>query len=56
MFLDHHGIDSLGVLECEEAETTRATRGTIAHDLAIGDIAKLLKVFFERFYGGEESV
>jgi len=32
MLLDHNSVDSLGVLEGEEAETARPAGGAIAHD------------------------
>lgn len=34
MFLYHNDVDSLWVFESEEAESSRATGGAVAHDCA----------------------
>jgi hypothetical protein len=41
MLLDHNHIDRFGVLECEEAKSTRPASSTIAHYGAFDYLAKL---------------
>lgn len=47
VLLDHDHIDSAWVFEGEEAETTRAPRGAVAHDGAFLDFAEFGEVIFE---------
>lgn len=47
MLADHDGVDGCRVLEREEREAPRATRG-VAHDRARLDLAKLCKVLSQR--------
>ncbi len=41
VLLNHNDVDSLWILEGEEAEPTRAASGAITHNLAVNDIAIL---------------
>lgn len=50
MLLDHDRVDSLGISESQEAETARAAAGTVAHDGALEDIAKLREVIAQGFF------
>lgn len=44
MLLDHDGIDSFRILECQEAEPARATSSTVTHHGAFHDFTELGKV------------
>jgi hypothetical protein len=50
VFLDHHGVDTFGVPESEEAESTGTTGRDVAHDSTFADLSKLGEVVFERIY------
>ena len=41
VLLDHDNVDRLGVLEREEAESTRATRDAVTHHCALKYLTKL---------------
>jgi hypothetical protein len=47
VLLDHDDVDTFGVLESEEAESTRTTGGAISHDRAFAHLAELREVVFE---------
>lgn len=47
VFLDHHNVDSLGILEGKESEATRATGGAISHNGAFYNLAVLREVISE---------
>lgn len=46
----HDDVDSLRVLEREEAESARSTCGAIAHDCAFEDLSELREVVVKRIY------
>lgn len=54
MLRRHDAVDRLRILEREERKASRAVRFGIAHDGAVGDLAKLLKVGLERVCGATE--
>lgn len=41
MLLHHHGVNTLGVPECQEAEASRAAGSRVAHDCTFTDFTKL---------------
>jgi hypothetical protein len=41
VLLDHNDVDALGVLEGEEAETTRTSSSGVAHNGALANLAEL---------------
>lgn len=55
VLFDHDSVDSLGVAEGKEAETTRAASGAIAHNGAFDHLAELREVRLERFYSRETN-
>lgn len=50
MLFDHYRIDAFRVTKGEEAESPRATCGTITHDSAFADLAKLCEVALEGIF------
>jgi hypothetical protein len=51
MLFHHNNVDHLGVLECQEAEATRATSGTIPHNGTLHDLSKLREIVPQGLYG-----
>jgi hypothetical protein len=47
MLFNHHSIHGLGVLEGEEAKSSRTTSGTITHYSAFLNLTKLGEISFE---------
>lgn len=45
VFLNHNNVHRLGVLESQETEASRSTGGTVSHDGALRNLAKLREVF-----------
>lgn len=50
MLFDHHCVNSLRILEGQEAEAPRATSSTVPHDSTLLDLAKLGEVVPQRLY------
>ena len=50
VLLHHDYVDSLGVLERQEAETTRSPRAAITHNCAFDNFAKLFKIVPHGFW------
>lgn len=50
VLLDHDNVDSLGILECKEAEATGSARVVVTHDSALEDLAELREVVAKGFY------
>lgn len=49
VFLHHDDVDTLGVLERQKAEASRAASSRVTHDGTFADLAELREVILERF-------
>lgn len=51
MLFDHDSVDTFGISESKEAETSRTAGRRITHDSAFADLTKLSEVILEGVYG-----
>jgi len=50
VFLNHHNIDCLRILECQESESTGSARRAVTHDSAFRNFSELAEVLLQGIY------